>query len=358
MNEQHRISGNQGSSARVGGRRSLPPTCIIGLGLIGGSIMRDLDAAGVPVYGYNHSRSGTRDATREGFDVSDDLSRVLSRASSDHALIVIAVPMHAVEDVLDSIAMYAPNCGITDVVSVKKPVDELIKARGMQLRYVGGHPMSGTEDSGWGASRVGLFTRAAWAITYDYAKECDDAGRRVPVDWVEIFGQVCELARVCGAEAVPVSVDKHDEAVARVSHLPHVLAEALAIVGDRGGTLAQSLAAGSFRGATRVAGTEPELVRAMCETNAEAVVKTLDEIIPLLQDARASLDSSEPDLEQLVGAGYRAVTRMGARKGARAESVSPIKISSRPVMRIQLGAHGWVKALRQTESLGGRIDVF
>ena len=352
------MSGSQGSSARVGGRRSLPTTCIIGLGLIGGSIMRDLDAAGAPVYGYTHSRSGMRDATREGFDVSDDLSRVLSRASSDHALIVIAVPMHAVEDVLDSIAMYAPNCGITDVVSVKKPVDELVQARGMRERYVGGHPMSGTEDSGWGASRVGLFTRAAWAITYDYAKECEDAGRRVPAGWVDIFGQVCELARVCGAEAVPVSVGKHDEAVARVSHLPHVLAEALAVVGDRGGTLAQSLAAGSFRGATRVAGTEPELVRAMCETNADAVVKTLDEIIPLLQDARTSLAKPEPDLEQLVGAGYRAVTRMGARKGARAESVSPVKISSRPVMRIQLGAHGWVKALRQTESLGGRIDVF
>lgn len=358
MNEQHRTAGIQGSNVSVKGRRTLPPTCVIGLGLIGGSIMRDLDAAGLPVYGYNHSRSGTRAATREGFDVSDDLSRVLSRASSDEALIVLAVPMHAVEDVLDSIAMYAPNCGVTDVVSVKKPVDELIKERGMQSRYVGGHPMSGTEDSGWGASRVGLFTRAAWAITYDYATECEDAGQRVPTGWVDLFGQVCELARVCGAEAVPVSVDKHDEAVARVSHLPHVLAEALAVVGDRGGTLAQSLAAGSFRGATRVAGTEPELVRAMCETNADAVVKALDEIIPLLQDARASLASPRPDLEQLVGAGYRAVTRMGARKGARAESVSPVKISSRPVMRIQLGADGWVKALRQTESLGGRIDVF
>lgn len=358
MNEQHRTTGNPGSNARVGERRTLPTTCIIGLGLIGGSIMRDLAAAGLPVYGYNHSRSGTRTASREGFDVSDDLSRVLARASADRALIVIAVPMHAVEDVLDSIAMYAPNCGVTDVVSVKKPVDELIKTRGMQLRYVGGHPMSGTEDSGWGASREGLFTRAAWAITYDYAIECDEAGRRVPNDWVDLFGQVCELARVCGAEAVPVSVDKHDEAVARVSHLPHVLAEALAIVGDRGGTLAQSLAAGSFRGATRVAGTEPELVRAMCETNADAVVKTLDEIIPLLQEARESLAAPEPDIEQLAGAGYRAVTRMGARKGARAESVSPVKISSRPVMRIQLGADGWVKALRQTESLGGRIDVF
>lgn len=320
--------------------------------------MRDLDAAGAAVYGYNHSRSGVREAVREGFDVSDDLARVLSRASSDRALIVIAVPMHAVEEVLDAIAMYAPACGLTDVVSVKKSVYELVRERGMQHRYVGGHPMSGTEDSGWGASREGLFTRAAWAVTYDYAVECADDGRRVPDDWVNVFRSVCTLAGICGAEAVPVSVDKHDEAVARVSHLPHVLAEALAVVGDRGGTLAQSLAAGSFRGATRVAGTDPALVRAMCETNAEAVVKTLDETLELLTRARGSLAAPDPSIEALAGAGHRAVTRMGARKGARAESVSPVKISSRPVMRIQLGAPGWVAALQQTESLGGRIDVF
>ena len=336
----------------------MPPVCLIGLGLIGGSIMRDLAAAGVSTFGYDHSRSGARAATRDGFDVSNDLAEVLTRARDEQALIIIAVPMHAVADVLDAIAMYAPNCGVTDVVSVKKRVYELVRDRGMQLRYVGGHPMSGTEDSGWGASREGLFTRAAWAITYDYAVECDADGRRVPQDWVDMFALVCELARVCGAEAVPVSVAAHDEAVARVSHLPHVLAETLAVVGDRGGTLAQSLAAGSFRGATRVASTEPELVRAMCETNAEAVVKTLDETLELLAAARDSLSQQNPSIEQLAGAGYRAATRMGARKGARAESVSPVKISSRPVMRIQLGAPGWVAALKQTESLGGRIDIF
>ncbi len=86
-------------------KRELPPTCVIGLGLIGGSIMRDLAAAGVDVYGYNHSRSGARAASREGFDVHDDLSSVLSRAASDNDLIIVDVPMHAVEDVLDGIAL-------------------------------------------------------------------------------------------------------------------------------------------------------------------------------------------------------------------------------------------------------------
>ncbi|OEX92225.1 prephenate dehydrogenase [Corynebacterium sp. BCW_4722] len=330
---------------------ALRPVCVIGLGLIGGSIMRDLAARGQTVYGYTHQ--GARAARRDGFDVSDSAEEVLTRAEADGALIVIAVPMNAVADVLDEIVRYAPTCGITDVVSVKKPVYDLIVERDMAERYVGGHPMSGTEFSGWNASSEGLFTGAAWAVTYDYARETGASA-----EWAALFTQVCLLARATGAEAVPVRVAHHDEAVARVSHLPHVIAEALALVGDRGRTLAQSLSAGSFRSATRVAGTDPSLVRNMCETNAESLVPVLDEYIELLQSARDSLNAPQPSMQALAEAGHRAHTRMAARKGARRESVSPVKISSRPVMRVHPGAPGWVRQLEQIESLGGRVDVF
>jgi len=325
--------------------------CIIGLGLIGGSVMRDLAARGHAVYGF--TRHGARAARRDGFDVPDTIEEVLTRAEADQALIVIAVPMHAVAEVLDAVAEYAPTTGITDVVSVKKPVYDLIVERGMQHRYVGGHPMSGTEFSGWNASQSGLFAGAAWAVTYDFARETGGTP-----EWAALFEQVCLLAKATGAEAVPVQVARHDEAVARVSHLPHVLAEALAIVGDRGGTLAQSLSAGSFRSATRVAGTDPILVRNMCETNAGSLVPVLDEFIELLQDARTSLADDPASLKNLSESGHNAHTRMSARKGARRESVSPVRISSRPVMRVHPGAPGWVAQLEQIESLGGRVDVF
>ena len=329
----------------------LPPICILGLGLIGGSLMRDLHARGERVYGF--TLHGARAARRDGFDVSDSMEEVLRRAESDGALIVVAVPMGAVASVLDQVASFAPTCDITDVVSVKKPVYDLIVERDMQARYVGGHPMAGTEFSGWNASHEGLFSSAAWAVTYDYARE-----GLADQHWAALFGTVCKLASVVGAEAVPVRVALHDEAVARVSHLPHVIAEALSLVGDRGGTLAQSLSAGSFRGATRVASTEPELVRNMCETNAKSLVPVLDEFIGLLQDARDSLDDDPASLSHLTEAGHRAHLRMAARKGARRESVSPVKISSRPVMRIHPGAPGWVRQLEQVESLGGRVEVF
>lgn len=331
------------------------PICILGLGLIGGSLLRDLAAHGHPVHGYNRSTSGARSAAKEGFDVSDDLLATLRRAERDRALIIIAVPMPGLSPLLDAIAEHAPSCGFTDVISVKAEVYAQVRARGMEGRYVGGHPMAGTAESGWAASHTGLFTDAAWVITFDHAV---DAQGRVRAEWIELWTDVVRMIILVGAEAIPSRVNKHDAAVARISHLPHLLAEALAIVGDEGGALSQSLAAGSFRDGTRVAGTAPELVRAMCETNAPALLTALDETLELLRDARQALAADSPDISELVDAGYRSRVRFDARQGSRAESVSPVKISSRPVLRLHPGGPGWVNQLIQAESLGGRIEVF
>lgn len=334
------------------------PVCIIGLGLIGGSLLRDLVASKHAVYGYNHSTSGARSAIKAGYDVTDNLQAILTRAEADNALIVIATPMKAVASVLDEIQQHAPNCGITDVVSVKTEVRDLFLERGMESRYVGGHPMAGTQNSGWDHSQTKLFKRAAWAITYDYAAECEARGERIPKKWIETFSDVVRMTQMVHAEAVPVRVANHDAAVARISHLPHVFAETLAVVGDNGGILAQSLASSSFKDGTRVAGTTPELVRQMCETNAPALVDALDEALQLLQAARDSLAAEQPSVAELAENGFRARTRIEARSGARKESVSPVKISSRPVLRLHPGGPNWVAQLRQSESLGGRIEIF
>lgn len=334
------------------------PIALVGLGLIGGSILRDLHGAGHPVFGYNHSTSGARIAAREGFDVTDDLPGVLQRAEDEGALIVIAVPFDAVASVLDAIAEHAPTCGITDVVSVKSAVYELVRERGLESRYVGGHPMAGTAHSGWEASEEGLFKSAAYVITFDYALECAEAGRRVEKHWIDLFADVTRMAGMLGCEAIPVRVANHDAAVARISHLPHLLAETLAVVGDHGGILAQSLAAGSFKDGTRVAGTAPKLVQQMCGTNAPALLDALDEALTILNAARDALASENPDITDLAVAGHQARTRLEARSGARKESVSPVKISSRPVLRLQPGGHNWINQLKQCESIGGRIEIF
>ncbi|KAA8719744.1 prephenate dehydrogenase [Corynebacterium spheniscorum] len=334
------------------------PVCILGLGLIGGSLLRDLASTAVTAYGYNRSPSGARAAAADGFDVSDNLEATLQRAEKDNALIVLATPMGAIPTLLNALNEHAPHCGFTDVVSVKGRVWDLVQERGMQERYVGGHPMAGTADSGWKASHTGLFNKAAWVITFDHA--LDEGDSSPTEEWTRLWTDVAHLARLVGAETIPSRVKHHDRAVARISHLPHILAEALAIVGDNGGALALSLAAGSFRDGTRVAGSAPSLVRAMCETNAEALREALDEAINLLTDARTNLDAPNANLEELVDAGYRSRIRFEARSGARGrtDSVSPAPVSTRPVLRVRPGAPGWIGQLIQAENLGARIEVF
>lgn len=330
------------------------PVCIIGLGLIGGSLLRDLHMANHPTFGFNRSPSAATAAREEGFDVSDSLAETLTRAEETNALIVLATPMPAIAQLLEEIQRYAPHCGFTDVVSVKAEVLKLVKTYGMADRYVGGHPMAGTADSGWKASKDGLFRGAAWVVTFDRALSV-----KVDQPWIDLFSDVVHLATSVGAEVIPARVPHHDAAVARISHLPHVLAEALAIVGDNGGTLALSLAAGSFRDGTRVAGSAPSLVRAMCETNSEALLQALDECIDVLSDARANLASPRPSLEELVDAGYRSRIRYEARSGRVLGTHNALlSASARPVLRLSPGKPGWVSQLLHAENVGARIEVF
>ena len=322
--------------------------CVLGIGLIGGSLLRDLKARDIPAFAYNRTPSSVEEARREGFDVSADLDATLRRADSEGALIVIATPMDSLPGLLERLRELAPHCGFTDVVSVKGAVWQLVQELGMEANYVGGHPMAGTADSGWSATQTGLFEGAAWVVTYDYAAGlvADQGEDAVPTQWIEYFKTVVELADTVGAEVVPALADNHDMAVAKISHLPHVLAETLAIVGDRGGALTLSLAAGSYRDGTRVAGSSVNLVRNMLENNTSALLNSLDEALEILHGVRDDLAATEPALGEFVGAGYTARIRFDARHGMR------------PVFRVNAGLDGWVGQLEQAETLGARILLF
>lgn len=257
--------------------------------------MRDAAAAGRTVFGYNRSVEGARAAVADGFDATTDLSAALTRSADTDALIVLAVPMPALPGMLAHIRDVAPGCALTDVTSVKQAVLDEVSAAGLRERFVGGHPMAGTAHSGWSAGRAGLFTRAPWVVSVD---DHVDAA---------VWSAVMTLALDCGAVVVPAKSDEHDAAAATISHLPHLLAEALAVsAGDV--PLAFALAAGSFRDATRVAATAPDLVRAMCESNAGELLPAIDRVIDLLSRARESL-AADDSVADLVEAGHAARTR-------------------------------------------------
>ena len=260
---------------------------VVGLGLIGGSVARRLAPAhDVRVWDTD---PGTRElAARQGLTVAEDVT------GTD--VVVVATPMDALPAVLTGLAG-APAARdrpiVTDVGSVKVPVLAAARTAGLHDRYVGGHPMTGVERSGFDASDPALLDDAAWVLVLE--DDTDLAG------WLT----VAELVTAAGCRVVPATAADHDEAQARISGLPHLLASALALAGDDGGPLARALAAGSFRDGTRVAGTRPEFVAALCDTNREALARVLDATLADLTAARDALAAGRSVLP-LAEAGNRA----------------------------------------------------
>ncbi|WP_448505618.1 prephenate dehydrogenase [Mycolicibacterium thermoresistibile] len=302
--------------------------CVLGLGLIGGSIMRAARAAGREVFGYNRSIDGVTAARADGYDATEHLDEALARASAQQALIVLAVPMFAVPMLLERIGQKAPACPLTDVVSVKGAMLEAVRSHGLLDRFVGGHPMTGTAHSGWRAGDARLFEGTPWVLSVD--------------DHVDptVWAMVLELALDCHAVVVPARSDEHDAAAASISHLPHLLAEALAITAGEV-PLAYSLAAGSFRDGTRVAATAPDLVRAMCENNADQLLPVLDRTLELLTAAREAL-AHHGSVAELAEAGHAA--RMRYESFSRPE-----------IMAIMIGEEDWREELAAAGRAGGVI---
>ena len=305
--------------------------CVIGLGLIGGSVLRAAVATGRTAWGATESTVDVQAATEAGYDVGADLDAALRRAAERDAVVVLAVPLPAVDEVLRRVAACAPECVLTDVTSVKGPVRGSVRRLAPAARFVGGHPMAGTTASGWAAGEATMFDGAAWVVCVE--DETDLAA------WQE----VAALALAAGAHVVPVSAADHDDAVARISHLPHLLAAVLASVGERGGPLAAALAAGSFTDGTRVAGSRPELVRAMTEGNRDALLPVLDEALGQLGAARGSL-ASTGGLAATINAGHAGSAGLAERRAA-----------GRSAVRVRLDAPDARDGLRALGERGGRI---
>jgi prephenate dehydrogenase len=290
---------------------------VVGAGLIGGSLLRAADKAGRPVRGTTASAATAEQARADGFDVGTDAPAALARAAAEDALVVLAVPMPALPDVLRQVDAAAPGVRLTDAVSVKGEVAAAVARFAPRARYVGGHPMAGTAESGWAAGSAGLFAGAAWVVGSD-----DGVDRGV---WAD----VAELAWACEAHVVPAAADEHDLAVARVSHLPHLLAAVLAATGAGIGDplddprLPMALAASSFADGTRVAGTRPELVLAMCDGNRSALLAAVDEALGRLGVMRGAL-ASTGGLAATVNAGYE-----GRRQWAAARERPGVRITGR-----------------------------
>ncbi len=261
-----------------------PTVAVLGLGLMGGSLFQLLHGRGHPVVGYDPDAASRRLARNLLGKGPGKVAETLPAALDTADLTVIAVPLWAVGAVLDDIGHIGYSGLVTDVTSVKTSVTALARERLPQARWVGGHPMAGSEHSGFAASSAALLEGCAWVLCLDDDTQLDD--------WLGLAGWVTGL----GCRVIPASSREHDQAVARISHVPHALAAALtATAADSpGGKAALSMAAGSFRDATRVANAAPETVAAWFQANAEAVAAGLTPLIDRLSRLRDALGADTP----------------------------------------------------------------
>jgi prephenate dehydrogenase len=248
---------------------------IVGVGLIGGSVglaaRRRLGATvrGVDPRAAAALRAGAID------EACDDLETAL--AGADAA--VVAVPVGALpETVARVLAAAPPGCAVTDVGSTKRAV----VARNGDARFVGGHPLAGSEAAGVEHARADLFEGATWYLT----PTTGSSG--------VLLERLHRLVAGLGARPVAIDAATHDRVMAAVSHLPHVLANLLVAQATRalgGETLPPT--GPSFRDATRVAGAHPALWTDIYLANRDALIAALDDVAERLAAARAALAAGD-----------------------------------------------------------------
>lgn len=233
---------------------------VLGTGVIGGSIGLKLVDLGVRVSAFDTDPVAARAAESAGIEVYPDPVAAVDGVD----VAVIAVPVDAAISLVRELAR--TDCPVvTDVGSTKAGI---VEAAGQELgdRFVGGHPMAGSERHGFAAAMPDLFEDAPWILT-----PTETTGGAA-------YRSVAALVARLGARVVALSPEGHDALLARLSHLPQLVASSLVHVaagaGDEEALL--GLAAGGFRDVTRIAASDPGMWIPILKANREGVLDALD----------------------------------------------------------------------------------
>ena len=261
---------------------------VVGVGLIGGSIAlaarQRLDAR---VTGYDSSERALEEALERG--AVDHAEQDLAAALADAEAVFVATPVGALPAAVAAVLQeVGPQCVVSDVGSTKRGIVGSIE----DSRFVGGHPVAGAETSGVEHARPDLFDGATWYLT--------------PLATTSgiLYERLYRLLRGLGARPVAVDPQWHDDALATVSHLPHVLANTLvgracaALAADSSQTAeGRPLPATgpSFRDATRVAGAPSAVWTDIYLSNADALVRQIDDTVRSLEEVSEALRRGDAD---------------------------------------------------------------
>lgn len=256
---------------------------IVGLGLMGGSLGLALRERGHTVTGYDRNPAEAALAVERG--CADRAAASLAESCADADLIVVATPVSTVAGLIAEALAANPEATVTDIGSTKGQIMAAVPGQG-RARVVGGHPICGSEAHGAAAARPELYGGATWFLTPTLET---DPGRLAALH--ALVGEV-------GAHPVVVDADQHDRIVALTSHIPHVLANVLALQvaeGDVDGHRPLDTTGGSFRDMTRVAGANPAMWIDILLDNRTAVLAALDDARGRLDEVAQALEAGDED---------------------------------------------------------------
>lgn len=259
----------------------------IGLGLIGGSIARAVrhfypDAE---ILACSRTRASVEQAVHDGV-----VSRLMDHVAEDFGdcdYIFLCAPVSSNAEYLKQLKpLIRPSCIITDVGSTKSDIHARVTELDMEANFIGGHPMAGSEKTGYANSKRILIENAYYVIT---------PAVRVPQDAVERYRTFVESLK-----ALPLVLDfrTHDYVTAGVSHLPHIIASSLVNLvrdSDTKDGIMKLIAAGGFKDITRIASSSPEMWEQICMTNRKNISSILKDYIDSLTRIRQQLDDSQAD---------------------------------------------------------------
>ena len=294
---------------------SQPRAHIIGLGLIGGSVSLALQSVGWSTTGEDLQEVNVTRAIELG------IVNGVDSAGAD--LFIIATPSQSVRTIAEEILGRTNDTSVivTDVAGVKSSIVEAIS----DPRFIGGHPMAGSEMKGLEGSRADLFQSATWVLTPTNATHPDT------------YARLHSVISSLGASPLALSAKDHDRLVAMASHVPHLVAGALM---NEAARMAESdsallrLAAGGFRDMTRISAGDPSIWPNVLFDNDAAVIDGLDRVIHRLEHIRQVVASNNRDslLEELTSASISRRELPGRASIARDLVIVRLPIDDRPGM--------------------------
>lgn len=260
----------------------------IGMGLIGGSLAKVWRARHPEdifiAYNYrNETDPDLEEALADG--VLTDITTELEKDFADCDMIALCAPvLHNTEYLSRLKPVIKPSCILTDVGSVKGNIHEAVGALGLEGQFIGGHPMAGSEKTGYHNSTSTLFENAYYILTPTVSTRPEQ---------LELLTE-----RVKETMAIPLVLEpeRHDDITAAISHVPHIIAAALVNSvhkADGGSGQMSTLAAGGFRDITRIASSSPVMWQNICLTNTDSIVRFLDSYTEELRSVRDMLTAPQ-----------------------------------------------------------------